>query len=117
MLTGRPPIQADNPIDTVMQVVNQEPVSPRKLNPKIPKDLETVCLKCLEKTADRRFPSARELSDELERFLNGRAIQSRRIGSIEKARRWIVCQRKSVVASLLGVIAVIACIVSAVVAQ
>ena len=117
MLTGRPPFQADNPMDTVMQVVNQDPVSPRKLNPKIPKDLETVCVKCLEKSPDRRFQSAQELSDELGRFLDGRPIQSRQVSYLESARRWFVRQRKSVVASLLAVASVFVCIAAAIVTR
>ena len=70
LLTGRPPFQADNAFDTLMQVIQRDPVSPRLLNHKVPRDLETICLKCLEKESGRRYASAQELCDELERFCN-----------------------------------------------
>jgi hypothetical protein len=74
LLTGRPPFRADTPLDTVIQVIESQPVHPRSLNVKIPRDLETICLRCLEKTPSKRFKSAHELADELERFLHGERI-------------------------------------------
>ncbi|MBT6156910.1 MAG: protein kinase [Planctomycetaceae bacterium] len=97
-LSGRPPFQADNPLDTLMQVLEREPVSPRTLSPKVPLDLETICLKCLEKDRRRRYRSARELAGELQRFLDGKAILARPIS--RPARLWRWCKRKPVVASL-----------------
>ena len=85
LLPARPPFQADNPLDTLMQVLEQEPVSPRNLNPKIPQDLETICLKCLEKDRNRRYASAQELTEELQRFLEGRPIVARPITSITES--------------------------------
>jgi len=76
VLTGRAPFQADTPLDTLIQVVESQPVHPRSLNAKTPRDLETICLKCLEKSPAKRFRSARELAEELERFLAGERILS-----------------------------------------
>jgi serine/threonine protein kinase len=66
-LTSRVPFQADNPLDTVMQVLEREPVVIRQLNPTVPRDLETICLKCLEKDGRKRYPTAQALADELRR--------------------------------------------------
>jgi tRNA A-37 threonylcarbamoyl transferase component Bud32 len=88
LLTGRPPFQSTSPMDTLMQVLEQEPVPPRSLNPEIPKDLETICLKCLEKEPRRRFASAGELCDELARYQSGEPILTRRMGIGERCWRW-----------------------------
>jgi serine/threonine protein kinase len=76
-LTGRPPFRAETPMDTVMQVLENEPVPPRLLNTKVDPELETVCLKCLEKDRRRRYQTAEELAEDLERYLNGDPIQAR----------------------------------------
>jgi serine/threonine protein kinase len=68
-LTGRPPFQGPSPLDTMVQVISTDPVPPRQLQPKVPRDLETICLKCLEKTPQRRYDSAEALADELQRYL------------------------------------------------
>ena len=104
LLTGRPPFQADNPLDTLMQVLEQEPVSPRQLNPKVPRDLETIALKCLEKDARRRYGSAQEMAHELRRFLNGEPIVARPISRTERAWRW--CKRNPIVATLSAAVIV-----------
>ena len=103
MLTGRPPFQTDNPVSTLRMVLEQDPVPPRQLNPAVPQDLETICLKCLEKAASRRYASAEDLAKELGRFLEGKPIMARRIGMLERGRKW--CGRNRMVASLIGVIA------------
>lgn len=114
MLTGRPPFQADNPVETLRQVIEREPVPPRQLNPAIPADLETICLKCLEKAAARRYATAQELADELGRYLDGKPILARPVSTLNRAWRW--CKRNRTVASLLTAVAaslVIGTVVSA----
>jgi predicted Ser/Thr protein kinase len=100
LLTGRPPFQASNPMDTLLQVIDKEPVPPRKLNPSVPLDLETITMRCLDKEPNRRFPSANALAEELERFLRGEPIQSRPIGPLERMRKWV--RRRPQTAALIA---------------
>jgi Protein kinase domain/Protein of unknown function (DUF1559) len=88
LLTGRLPFEAGNPVDVIFKVMTEEPVPPRRLEPTVPHDLETVCLKCLQKDPERRYPSARLLADDLDRFLNGEPTQARPPGRGERFRRW-----------------------------
>jgi Protein kinase domain len=98
-LTGRPPFKGSNSADTIMQSLNTEPVGVRALNPLVPVDLETVCLKCLEKDPTRRYATAAELADDLTRFLGGLPVIARPVGPLGRARRWI--SRNQVVTGLL----------------
>jgi eukaryotic-like serine/threonine-protein kinase len=105
MLTGRSPFQADTVAQTLNLVLQTEPIAPRLLNPSVPQDLETICLKCLEKEPSRRYPTAQELADELKRFQAGEPIRARPVGVLGKAWRW--CQRKPQMASLAAAAVVI----------
>jgi WD40 repeat protein/serine/threonine protein kinase len=100
LLTGRPPFHGVTQVDTIMQVLHEEPVSPRRLQPAIPRDLETICLKCLAKEPDKRYPSALELAEDLQRFQAGKPIHARPLGLLGQSWRWM--RRNPVPASLLA---------------
>jgi eukaryotic-like serine/threonine-protein kinase len=102
-LTGRPPFRAATALDTVVQVINDEPVAPRRLQSGVPADLETIALKCLEKDPLKRYESAAALADDAQRFLDGEPILARPIGIVERTLRW--CRRNPVVASLMALAA------------
>lgn len=88
-LTGRPPFQAATQFETIRQVASEDVVSARKINPAIPRDLDTVCLKCLDKQPERRYRSAADLSDDLDRFLLGKPIRAVRSGVVRRTTKWV----------------------------
>lgn len=102
LLTGRPPFQAATLVETLRQVSEQPPVAVRQLNPNVPVDLETISHKCLEKDAARRYQSARELAEELQRFLDGEPILARPISSTARVWRW--ARRNQAIAGLGAVV-------------
>jgi serine/threonine protein kinase len=103
-LTGRAPFKGENPAEVLHEVLTLDPVPLRNLDPTIPRDLETICLKCLEKESARRYASARMVAEELSRFLEDKPILERPVKVPEKIWRW--CHRKPIVAGLVAVLAV-----------
>ena len=102
MLTGRPPFLAESASATVQQVLADDPVPPSRLNPQVPRDLETIGLKCLRKEPERRYASAAALADDLRRFERGEPITARPVGRIERLARW--ARRRPTAAALAGVL-------------
>lgn len=101
LLTGRPPFRAETPLNTILQVRYDEPVSLIRLQPRIPRDLETICLKCLQKVPRKRYPTAAALADDLQRYLAGEPIQARPVSRWERGVKW--AQRHPTASTLLGV--------------
>ncbi|HSQ55895.1 MAG TPA: tetratricopeptide repeat protein [Gemmata sp.] len=111
LLTGRPPFLAPSMLEVLYQVRNQEPVPPCRLQPHVPKDLETICLKCLQKEPEKRYAGCRELAEDLRRFRGGEAIRARPVGKMERAWRW--CRRNPRTATLSLAIGILTCVVAA----
>jgi serine/threonine protein kinase len=107
-LTGRPPFKSATPLETLQQLRTQEPVAPRQLQPGVPRDLETVCLKCLEKDPRRRYPTAQALAEDLGRYLRHEPIAARPVGSLERLAKW--ARRRPAVAALSGSLLVLAAV-------
>jgi serine/threonine protein kinase/WD40 repeat protein len=98
MLTGRPPFEGESPVDILTQLLHEEPLSPARLRPKLPRDLVTICLKCLEKSPRKRYASAWDLAEDLRRFQAGEPISARAVGPVGRSWRW--CRRRPLVAGL-----------------
>ncbi len=112
LVTGRPPFKAASPFETIRQVIQDEPLSPRLVNPGVPKDLETICLKCLQKEPGKRYDTSQDLADELGRFLRGEPINARPISRI--ARLWRLCKRNPATSAAIA-LAVLLLVTTAVV--
>jgi eukaryotic-like serine/threonine-protein kinase len=98
LLAGRPPFMAETPLETLLQVQGDEPVPPGRLRGRLPRDLETICLKCLHKEPRQRYGSAQELADDLRRFLAGEPVRARPVSALGRLGRW--CRRKPAWAAL-----------------
>jgi WD40 repeat protein len=110
-LTGRPPFRAASSDETLLQLLFKEAVPPQKLNAQVPRDLETICLKCLRKEPDQRYATALELAEDLRRFHAGEPIQARPIGSVRRSLRW--CRRNPRLAGLLATVAALLVVIAA----
>jgi WD40 repeat protein len=100
LLTGRPPFKGAMAVDTILQVLSEEPVAPSRLQPKLPKDLETICLRCLQKEPAKRYASAEALAVDLRHFLAGEPITARPVSTLERAWKW--SWRRPAAAALLA---------------
>jgi serine/threonine protein kinase len=118
LLTGRPPFRAAGTRETLSLVVHADPIPPSHLQPSVPRDLDTICLKCLQKDPLRRYSGARELAQDLRCFLSGEAIHARPAGPLERVMKWT--RRHPVLAvltvfmllmALVGVVATVAALV------
>ena len=117
MLTGRPPFKGESPIATIRQVIDDEPVPPARLVPRLPLDLETICLKCLNKDPARRYESAQALALDLRRYLRGEPILARRTSTWERARKWARRRPWAAAALAFGITAFMGAILGAFVQQ
>jgi serine/threonine-protein kinase len=101
-LTGRPPFRADTPAKTILQVIHEDPVAPSRSNTRIPRDLETICLKCLQKHPGKRYTTAAQLAADLGRFLSHEPIRARPVGRVEHTLRWV--RRRPTAAGLIATV-------------
>jgi WD40 repeat protein/tRNA A-37 threonylcarbamoyl transferase component Bud32 len=104
-LTGRPPFVGETVLDTLQQVKNDDPVPPRRLQPKVPRDLEIICLKCLQKEPHKRYHTAADLADDLKRFLDNEPIKARAVSPLGRAIKW--ARRRPQIAALLALLFVV----------
>ncbi|GEM_PF-1326531 len=103
MLTGRPPFKAETPLRTIQLVIGEDPIAPTKFESHLPRDLETICLKCLNKQPAARYGTAADLADDLRRFVEGRPIKARPASAWERVCKWT--RRRPALAALIFVIA------------
>jgi len=108
MLTGRPPFREENPVETLLEVLNGEPLLPRELDPHVPRPLELICLKCLARSPEDRYPSAGALADDLEHYLRGEALDARPPGFVQRLWSWVrrepaLASRLATLSAFLGV--------------
>ncbi len=107
LLTGRAPFVAGSTTEVLRAVAEQDPVSPRQLNSSVPEDLDTICLKCLEKDSSRRYPSAQSLAEDLQRFLGHEPILARPASRVYKARKWVEKNRFPAVFAAIAILALV----------
>ncbi|MBY0525199.1 MAG: protein kinase [Gemmataceae bacterium] len=105
LLVGRPPFDGETPMDTMMRVMADDPVPPSKLNARVPRDLETICLKCLEKKPHRRYASAEQLAEDLRCFLDNLPIMARRITVYGRTLKWVRRRPELALLTLIGILA------------
>jgi serine/threonine-protein kinase len=108
MLTGRPPFREDNPVETLLEVINGEPLLPRELNPHVPRPLELICLRCLARSPEDRYASAGALAEDLEHYLRGEALDARPPGIVQRLWSWVrrepaLASRLATLSAFLGV--------------
>jgi hypothetical protein len=107
-LTGRPPFEGATPLETLEQVCGRDPAAPSSLNRQAPRDLETICLKCLRKQPERRYASALELADDLRRFVRGEPVVARPVGRLERVAKWMRRNRTVACLSAVAALALVA---------
>jgi WD40 repeat protein/tRNA A-37 threonylcarbamoyl transferase component Bud32 len=105
LLVGRPPFRAATPLDTMLQVLSEEPVAVRRLQPKTRRDLETICHQCLHKDPKKRYGSAAALAEDLQRYLQAKAITARPVGTVEQVVKW--ARRRPAVAALSAAVVLV----------
>ena len=105
LLTGRPPFRGATRLETIEQVKTAEPVPPSRLVLRLPRDIETICVKCLQKEPGKRYENAAELAKDLARFMAGEPVRARPVGAVERGWRW--CRRKPVIAGLIATVFVV----------
>ncbi|MCE9566785.1 MAG: SUMF1/EgtB/PvdO family nonheme iron enzyme [Planctomycetes bacterium] len=113
LLTGRPPFKGESPMETIQQVRTSEPMRPRSVVSAIPRDLETICLKCLEKDVKKRYSTAAELEADLWRYLDGRPITARPVSSLERVGKWASRNPARAIATGVSILVLIATLIAA----